>query len=300
MTKTCHALHHVHPALHQFSLHAIAHSDGAPQDESAHRLPVQSDRYIRQACPAFSRFSLDLKDYAVLRTSMLRQRQRSQACAMPQGQMVQAGCPEKLDAADAQPGQHSKTGEPSDACGHGRGRGGQGACGVGTCGPTAQGSMGLPAEVDPPEWIAVGKHLCGAATDFALRGCLPAPVLQPSGTGSAAVCARHGSGRGEEGLEGKGGQGSGAGSCAGGAHTESSRPVQGSTQGGGGAGARGCQGDGHVEAVLFKGPGMAQDEADVLRRLRGLAIATCCHHRCVCVRACVYAHACLGCASTHT
>eukprot|EP00983_Pelagomonas_calceolata_P119511 1160613-Pelagomonas_calceolata.AAC.8 len=54
-----------------------------------------------------------------------------------------------------------------------------------------------------PDWMVVGKHLCGAATDYALRGCLP------------------------------------------------SLPA-----------------DGH-----------AAPEADVVRRFRGLAIATCCHHR---------------------
>jgi tRNA:m4X modification enzyme len=107
-------------------------------------------------------------------------------------------------------------------------------------------------------WIALGKHLCGAATDYAIRACISAER-------SAGLLPSSGAG------DGQGGGGSSAASGASGSGRASPSPVAEGNAGASGSAA----GDG---AAAFRDGGGGGGGSGA--GFRGLAIATCCHHRC--------------------
>lgn len=118
-----------------------------------------------------------------------------------------------------------------------------------------EGSVGAGAGVGegPRRWLCIGKHLCGAATDYALRACLEA-------AGQA----------GEESARKVGGEGADAATSDAVAAPEE-------------AGGRKVAGEGAEEAA-GKASGGAEEAAwqaaaAVRAALHGLAIAPCCHHR---------------------
>lgn len=92
-------------------------------------------------------------------------------------------------------------------------------------------------------WVAFGKHLCGAATDFTLRSCAREHQRQqqPGGTATAAAGEVVGSGQGRD-------------------------------------------QDAPQQAAAAAAAAVAATTAPLSRRrrggVRGLAVATCCHHRC--------------------
>ena len=94
-------------------------------------------------------------------------------------------------------------------------------------------------------WVALGKHLCGAATDFTLRCCGRELQRQSVGSGGEAAGAAV----------------AGAEAAGGGAPAAAEQGTAGAAAAGGGAAAA-------AAAAVPRGG------------LRGLAVATCCHHRC--------------------
>lgn len=128
----------------------------------------------------------------------------------------------------------------------------------------------------PKEWAGMGKHLCGAGTDLALRCCLRARCRgsHHSGEGDGG----NGEGNGVEAgqrvgtdIEAGNGEGEGTGEGEG---------ERGRGQGGGGVGVRDR---GEIIASGDRGGKSEPSDHVTLPHMggcRGLAVAPCCHHRC--------------------
>ena len=128
---------------------------------------------------------------------------------------------------------------------------------------SAEQEMWAGGDASPPPWLCIGKHLCGAATDYALRACLR---MAPRAIG--------GKKQGEKRTRGPAGP-----ECI-----SDRRPT--------------ITSDPNLDPLLAEGgslypaPKVAAEtstsyealltppEAPCWERLRGLAIAPCCHHRC--------------------
>ena len=176
------------------------------------RTCAQSDRFIKAVCPSFYRYALDLKDFAVWRTRAL-QPDRNPHTQQPPQQPQQDSHTLKQQEQEQEQQQQDPTQQQQQQQQEG---------------PKQQQQQGVP----PSPWVAIAKHLCGAATDYALRGCLP-----PSHVRTPEKTVKN-----VEAVEG-GGEAAGAAASVVGAEAEDA----------------------------------------VLQQFRGLCIATCCHHRCVCV-----------------
>ncbi|KXZ52615.1 hypothetical protein GPECTOR_9g660 [Gonium pectorale] len=181
--------------------------------------------------------------------------------------------------------------------------------------PAAPGSgAGSAAGSETVPWVAVAKHLCGAATDYGLRSVLLPPHAKRTAAAATAAAAASGgaaAGAGEAfgGAAGGGHVGSAPrGACpdegdiASAASTQEGGGQAGGAEEGGlrsqagkrprreeGRGSDGSIGNGH-KAASCAATGMscaAAGDASSggggpagLSSLRGLAIAPCCHHRC--------------------
>ena len=145
---------------------------------------------------------------------------------------------------------------------------------------------GYPLLTQPAQaWVGLGKHLCGAATDFGLRCCLPhstdpdtirqstlAPGASPAWAASESTMQQHGQRTGcESPASAVGGAGCGRSSPAGreqepSAEADRTQKMQ----------ERELQQDVPRDQGGMAPNGLPSKAAGC----RGVAIATCCHHRC--------------------
>lgn len=125
-------------------------------------------------------------------------------------------------------------------------------------------------------WVATGKHLCGAATDYALRACFGSAAALPSDTGGASVAApaaaaaeKHSIGALENDAM--------SGDAAGANKLRKTHEAQSCGSGGGAAALAALS---PAAETLSEAAALAAAGRGTAPGLAGAAIATCCHDRC--------------------
>ncbi|KAG2488324.1 hypothetical protein HYH03_013174 [Edaphochlamys debaryana] len=258
-------------------------------------LRLKADRHLRHI--VFGRHRVDLKDYVPAATPELWSRGAAAAapgaetsadrvaeagkeCASRRGQ-VAARCSPSGAPAPAAARRQADVSGAGGACAIGQDSaenasraGGAGAAESSREGTAAAdggedaAASGQAAAAGAVKWVAVAKHLCGAATDYGLRACLlPHDAKQRAAAAASAspsASAPAGDGAAAAGAGGINGE-----STAGAAAVGRKRRRR--------SGGPGVAADGAAEAAPASGDGGGAGPSPALL---GLAIAPCCHHRC--------------------